>query len=260
MKNSEYNDNKILNKLRCPSCLSGSFELKDTYAECKNCKKKYSTKEDIINFYDSMDEAEIIASSQPGLFENQKLYEFINFTILGLIKIRKDIDVNQYIQNKEVLDIGCGPKPYFYNPKLTSFHTGVDISINFLNRISKILPDSHFMKASADKLPFADNSFDVVLFLFTLHHIPIDHSRLIREAFRVTRERIIVFDHNQSAGGLRKILKGIWWKFKDKGVQYNNQEEWNEILKNYFIENKRVLGKFLENIFEFIILKKEQVN
>jgi ubiquinone/menaquinone biosynthesis C-methylase UbiE len=256
LRNVENDGRKTSNKLRCPYCLSESIMLKEKYAECNNCQKKYSATGNIINFYDSIETAEIIASSQPGLFENQKLYEFINFSILGLMKVRTDIDVNKYIQNKEVLDIGCGPKPYFYDPKLTSFHSGIDISINFLKRISGEIPESHFMKASADNLPFANNSFDVVLFLFALHHIPVDHARLIKEAYRVTRERIIVFDHNQSSGGLKKILKAVWWKFKDKGIHYNNQDEWNEILKNYIIVYKRLLGRFLENIFEFIILKK----
>jgi ubiquinone/menaquinone biosynthesis C-methylase UbiE len=202
-----------------------------------------------------MDDSDSILFSQPRLFDNQKLYEFINFSLLGLLK-RTDIDINKYIKNKEVLDVGCGPKPYFYDPSLASLHCGIDISMTFLKRSSEILPVSHFAKASADNLPFSDDSFDVVLLLFTLHHIPVDHSILIKEANRVSRETIIVFDHNQSSGGFRKILKANWWKFKDKGFRYNTQEEWGELLKGYSVLEKKLLGGFLENIFEFIILKR----
>ena len=245
----------LSDKLKCLECQSTLLAVNEYNIKCNSCGHIYPYKNSIINFDDKLEEQDFISSTQPKLFKNQKLYEFINFTLLGLLK-RTDIDIDNNIRGKEVLDIGCGPKPYFYNPHVTSFHVGIDISIPFLIRSSEILPESHFIKASAINLPFKDNSFDVILYLFTLHHIPYDHSLLIKEAYRVSREKIIVFDHNQSQKGIKKILKANWWKFKDKGFKYNTQNEWEELLKEYKIEEKRLLGGFLENIFEFVIVKK----
>lgn len=247
--------NNFINKLRCTKCKSGKIDLLENEAVCRSCNSHFPLLNSIINFYDTQNANSEIISSQPKLFDNQKLYEFINFTLLRRFNSRIDIDINKYIEGKEVLDIGCGPKPNFYDPALTSLHAGVDLSLIFLQRSSKILPNSVFLKASADNLPFSDNTFDVALFLFTLHHIPVSHALLLKEAYRITREIIIVFDHNQSSDILRKFLKEMWWKIKDKGFKYNNKLEWEELLREYNVKEKHLMGKFLENVFEFIIIK-----
>ena len=241
-------------KLRCPKCFSINLLIDENIALCNSCMQSFPISNSIIDFLGTHQNAGTLLRYQPGLFEKQRLYEFINFSLLGLLK-RTDIDINRYINGKEILDIGCGPKPYFYNPEAASFHVGIDVSWPFVRRSSEILPKSNFAVASADSLPFTDNSFDIILILFTLHHIPIKHSQLIKEAYRVSREKIIVFDHNQSSKGVKRILKEKGWKMKDKGFKYNTQEEWDELLHTYKVEEKKILGGFLENIFEFVITK-----
>jgi ubiquinone/menaquinone biosynthesis C-methylase UbiE len=252
-----YKEN-FVNKLRCPICLSGNIILRNDNAICESCSSRFPLLNGIIDFSNLQDKPDNLLSSQPKLFDKQKLYEFINFTVLGRLNPRTNIEINKYIKDKEVLDIGYGPRPYFYDPLLASFHTEIDISFTFLQRSADILPNSFFLKASADNLPFRDNSLDVLLFLFTLHHIPVDHAHLLKDAYRVVREIIIVFGHNQSLRGIKKFLKRTWWRLKDNGFQYNNQQEWAALLNQYTVKEKYILGKFLENVFEFIIIRNEK--
>lgn len=78
-----------------------------------------------------------------------------------------------------LLDIGCGSgalKPHI--EKLGVRWTGVDPAV------VNPTPDMH--AASAEALPFRTGAFDAVLFLNSLHHIPIDEmSEALIEALRV---------------------------------------------------------------------------
>jgi ubiquinone/menaquinone biosynthesis C-methylase UbiE len=88
--------------------------------------------------------------------------------------------------NQKILDIGCGT-----GETLSYIHTlynksqlyGVDtsdVAINF----AKKRGHKNIQKASALKLPFTTGTFDVVLFLDVLEHIPTDEKALL-EAKRV---------------------------------------------------------------------------
>jgi ubiquinone/menaquinone biosynthesis C-methylase UbiE len=68
---------------------------------------------------------------------------------------------------------------------------GVDAAQSLLQRAgekSADLPNVTFQAADARSLPFADATFDVVVFDSTLVHVP-DADRAVAEAFRVMRPR-----------------------------------------------------------------------
>ena len=79
----------------------------------------------------------------------------------------------------EVLDIGCGNKPYasLFSDEVTSY-VGVDIEQSHLKKVDIICP--------ATAIPLPDNSFDTVFSTQTIEHV-FDHRLLLQEAFRLLR-------------------------------------------------------------------------
>ena len=98
----------------------------------------------------------------------------------------------------DVLDIGCGTgqsrQLYIQHAKR---YIGLDLSYEALVRAHRQFPDSQWLRGNACELPFAENSFDVVVFSSVLHHIP-DFPDAVREAFRVVRPGgyVFAFDPN----------------------------------------------------------------
>jgi ubiquinone/menaquinone biosynthesis C-methylase UbiE len=100
-----------------------------------------------------------------------------------------------------VLDVGCGTgvltRVLAGLPEVGSV-VGVDLAASLLDTARELaadLPDVRFERADARSLPFADGTFDVVVFDSTLSHVP-QPERALAEAFRVLRPdgRLAAFD------------------------------------------------------------------
>ena len=87
----------------------------------------------------------------------------------------------------KVLDIGCGKGYLLYELKILLPElviVGLDISeYALLNGKAEIA--SHLMLGNASKLPFADNEFDAVLSIVTLHNLKLD--KLFDSITEITR-------------------------------------------------------------------------
>lgn len=100
-----------------------------------------------------------------------------------------------------VLDIGAGDgrlasQLQQTNPALTV--VGVDVHLQPEPRI----PVAHYDGA---RLPFPDDSFDIVMLVDVLHHDE-NPERVLREALRVAADRVIVKDHYWSTTWDRIVL------------------------------------------------------
>lgn len=92
----------------------------------------------------------------------------------------------------EVLEVGCGTgvltRPLSRWPDVGRV-IGVDVATSLLDKARTLaagLPNVEFQEADAHSLPFADASFDAVIFDSTLSHVPGPDGALA-EAFRVLR-------------------------------------------------------------------------
>jgi SAM-dependent methyltransferase len=98
---------------------------------------------------------------------------------------------------KDVVDIGCGGGALVR--ELTGWGarvTGVEISESQLaNAVSRDpAGDSRYLIGRAEQLPLEDASFDVALFMRSLHHVPIPElPRALAEARRVLRPGGVVY-------------------------------------------------------------------
>lgn len=88
-----------------------------------------------------------------------------------------------------VLDIGCAAGGFYniihsLNPSIN--YTGLDTSEGMIRAATAIFPEADFRLAGAETIDFPDNSFDLVMALGVLNHIP-DYRNFIRECYRVSK-------------------------------------------------------------------------
>jgi ubiquinone/menaquinone biosynthesis C-methylase UbiE len=92
------------------------------------------------------------------------------------------------VEGKKVLDLGCGTGrgiKHLYDFKAAEVY-GADVSKNMLQIAKKKFKTTNFVLADADKLPFEDESFDVVTGLFLIVHIG-DLRKTFDEVYRVLK-------------------------------------------------------------------------
>jgi SAM-dependent methyltransferase len=120
-----------------------------------------------------------------------------------------------------LLDICCGSgmAAEFY-AMLGMRVTGIDISDKSIARARERARrhgfQAEFISGDAEKLPFADQSFDVVAVHDGLHHLPNPHAA-IAEMARVARQSIIVIEPARSWLTGRAVAMGMALDFEDAG-------------------------------------------
>lgn len=107
--------------------------------------------------------------------------DILDFRFLLAIELSK-------IKSKRVLDIGCSVG-VTVNSTDSNSRIGIDINIDSLQKGKKIFPDTQFIAASADALPFKENSFDFVISIHTLDTDPLDPEVTIDEISKIIQPK-----------------------------------------------------------------------
>ncbi len=106
-----------------------------------------------------------------------------------------------YVSEKgeiSILDIGMGQAQWWKNfPKMN--FSGIDTSIKMVNYTEKIYPNARVVKGSAEKLPFQDQTFDLIVMAHVLSVID-NPKKAFCEAKRVTKNdgEIIIINHDST--------------------------------------------------------------
>jgi len=76
-----------------------------------------------------------------------------------------------------VLDLGCGSGiPVARDLTAAGFHvTGVDISEVQIHRARELVPQAEFVRADVTAIDFGPASFDAIVSLYMLIHLPLEH-------------------------------------------------------------------------------------
>ena len=147
-------------------------------------------------------------------------------------------DCKDFIEKgSQILDLGCGSaiiaKAFesFFDAKIT----GVDI----VDRRVFPIP---FEIIDGKHLPFKDNSFDIVFIAYVLHH-SIEPIELLKEARRVTRDKIIIYE-DLKEGILSQLFckihavsfDAMFNKNKRKTVSFKSEKQWLDVFRNLDFE------------------------
>jgi len=134
-------------------------------------------------------------------------------------------------KGSKILDLGCGRgtttvafKDYFQSEVF-----GVDIK-------DQRVFDFPFEIIEGGNLPFPDNSFDVVMINYVLHHAS-DPIQLLKEAKRVSKNKILVNEDLKREGlahfgcWLHQATYKISVPFQKNPMKFHTKEEWEEIFR-----------------------------
>ncbi|MBI4159046.1 class I SAM-dependent methyltransferase [Candidatus Woesearchaeota archaeon] len=208
--------------LQCPECRSSLRKNKEAYS-CKN-KHVFAFFDGIFDFISKKDKKrlEIEFKAQGNAVGNYKENEAY---MMSWRNWKKKLIVDKM---GLVLDNGCGPgKLSLVIPEGNTI-IGSDVSLDMLREAKKRI--NFVVRAMAEKLPFKDNTFDVVYTDSMLHHLK-DPEDGVKEVYRVLKkDGIAVFSETHAALINRKLRRNA----------YKNREKFSEWHKNF--EKKELLS------------------
>jgi len=182
---------KLSKILVCPFDKS-KLTVEQTKFVCLRCQREFRVSGRIPVMLDSrLIQEEERKKEEMEIFDNLNSYQ--DFMNRAYLKGLKEDTLNSLLsfdlQDKDILEIGAGIS--LFADKLVEKNRVVltDINITLLNQCSD---SCDLVVTDAEKLPFADKSFDFVYLVGVLHHLP-DQTKGLKEIKRVLKEEGKVF-------------------------------------------------------------------
>jgi ubiquinone/menaquinone biosynthesis C-methylase UbiE len=126
-------------------------------------------------------------------------------------RISDELDLSSY---ETLLDVGCGTGALCSVLTVKGLAvTGIDPAGNML-KVAKSKPENkniRFIQASVlEQLPFADKSFDISIASYVAHGLQKnERKQMYVEMSRVTKEKVIIYDYNQSRALLTTFIEWL---------------------------------------------------
>ena len=174
-------------------------------------------------------------------------------------------------ENKKILEIGCGiGRLTRLIASLHGKYFGIDNNKEFIDYCRKKFPRLNFRKASAEKLPFNNEEFDILICSWVLPDV--DNSLfVIKEAYRVLKKKgILITVDGTFLGEYGKLILEFFKKRKPHREWYLQQLrdylvsafkniQWFELVNiSYIFPNEAIATK--EIIMELEVLEKVKLS
>jgi ubiquinone/menaquinone biosynthesis C-methylase UbiE len=170
----------------------------------------------------------------------QKPTDQLNARLKFSLKFVKDSDIN----NKKILDIGCGFGWFEYNvlKKQVKEISGIEISKEDLKAAKEINDKRLTLKVGgALKIPFNDNYFDTVVAWEVIEHIPKKtEGKMFKEISRVLKKNGVFYLSTPYDSLLSKYLDPAWWLI---GHRHYSKKRLKEFGENYGFNVKEIYTK-----------------
>lgn len=130
----------------------------------------------------------------------------------------------QGIKLKSILDAGCGEGftlAKLQQNKIAQHLEGIDISRDAIRLGKSMYPSISFKLGSIYKLPYKDNSFDLVLCCEVLEHLEDPHKAL-QELIRVSKKYCLLTVPNEPLFMISNFLRGKNWSRWGNDIEHIN--------------------------------------
>lgn len=140
----------------------------------------------------------------------------------------------QKLDGGKILDVGCGNGNLFtYLPDGKYELFGVDFSKNMIVEAKKNCQNATFSVADAEKLPFGDDTFDIIVCNASFHHY-IRPNTVLKEMHRVLKDggKVLIGDPYMSSV-VRPVVNAV--------IKFSNSGDYHiygmDEMKELFIKN-----------------------
>lgn len=152
-----------------------------------------------------------------------------------------------------VLDVGCGEGYVGAALAQDGAHVSM-VDIVDLRRVA----GGEFHRFDGDQLPFAARAFDLVMLNFVLHHVPDEgKTRLLREAARVSRDKIFVLEDTPRNAVDRLLSRRHGETFRQRigsraPFGFLTRREWEWLFRGLglLLCESRALGRFSRAVWQ----------
>jgi SAM-dependent methyltransferase len=132
-----------------------------------------------------------------------------------------------------ILDVGCGPGYFLREARRwfpNSSITGLDYELALLDWVG--IEGAELVQGSAETLPFADNSFEVLACLQVLEHLPCP-DRAIAEIHRVLKPGGFACIATPNLGcWSAKVAGKKWHGYRDDHISLRSSADWARALRS----------------------------
>lgn len=166
----------------------------------------------IKEFYDNVYYEEIVHSAKTSPYQ---------------LRLAKKLGVTS---NDNVLDIACGIGEFLRACDTFGARvSGVDLSDKAINACKTILPQGKFHSCSAERLPFENDSFDVVTCLGSLEHFinPVDSLKEMVRVAKPTAKFVILVPNKDFLTRKLGLYSGTYQV--DAKEEVRTLDEWNDL-------------------------------
>lgn len=194
---------EFLKILRCPTCKT-SFSKKGSFLICQK-KHNFNFIKNVPVMSDLDPYLEVEAKAwedewQKNVGEKALAAYKYNMKIFRKLKFWEESgEAAKYIDSKKdqvVLDLACGNGVSTANMK-GRLVVGLDLSTTQMVRAKRKFKNTNYVVGDAQKLPFQNNSFDLIVAINMLHHV-YKPDEVLKEAYRVLKKdgKILTVDPN----------------------------------------------------------------
>lgn len=171
-------------------------------------------------------------------------------------RIKFIIKLAQVSRTDRFIDIGCGEGYLLSLLSQTKQIVGLDISKVALARAKELLkekPCIHLIYGNAQKLSFADNSFDKIVCSELLEHVP-DPKSVIKEIYRVLKKEgvvVISIPDEKRIQNIMRVLKFLGMRKLIHSARKKEDYEWH-----LYISNLKFVQDIIEDFFKILEVKR----